>query len=341
MMIIGDYGYAADMIQPVEQITSEDLQLALNTYKEDVDCSGAYSTNQQRLERIIYLQQLVNRAANNNADIKGQLEQKLPLLNAQLFAFQKMQEKFTLPDEIWGHIANYIQEDVIPLLHFWVCKKTLKGHQKRVASVAIYNNIIVSGANDNNIKIWDLNKAECINTLEGHKRRVMSVAIDNNTIVSGCYKNTIKTWNIKGKCTNTLKGHISSVASVIIPNNTIVSGSYDKTIKIWNLLTGACINTLKGHTDRVNSVGINKNTIISGSMDNTIKVWNLMSGQCTHTLNGHTNGVYSVAINKDNNTIVSGSHDKTIKIWELFDYQKIIPASDYRAILMLGLLSTQ
>ena len=110
-------------------------------------------------------------------------------------------------------------------------------------------------------------------TLAGHTWSVLSVAIKDNLIISGSYDNTIKIWNINsGTCIKTLEGHIYSVNSVAIKDNLIISGSTDNTIKIWDISTGLCIKTLEGHTHWVYSVAIKDNLIISGSNDKTIRI---------------------------------------------------------------------
>ena len=49
------------------------------------------------------------------------------------------------------------------------------------------NTKIVSGSDDNSIKIWDVKRGTCISTLNGHSDYVYSVAFnhDNTKIVSG------------------------------------------------------------------------------------------------------------------------------------------------------------
>ena len=183
---------------------------------------------------------------------------------------------------------------------------------------------IISGSDDNTIKIWDANTRQCLNTLEGHTFSVYSVAYspDGKNIVSGSYDKTIKIWDANtGVCLKILKGHTSSVSSVAYsPDGTkIISGSDDKTIKIWDVNTGQCIKTLTGHSDLVRSVAFSHDgtKIISGSGDETIKIWDANTGQCINTLTGHSDLVRSVAFSHDGTKIISGSRDHTIKIWDV------------------------
>ena len=117
-----------------------------------------------------------------------------------------------------------------------------KGHTSWINSIAISpdGKYIVSGSDDETIKIWDIKTAECLNTLLGHSETVSSVTIspDGKYIVSGSIDKTIKIWDIKtAECLNTLEGHSSYVESVTISpdGKYIVSGSHDKTRKIWDI----------------------------------------------------------------------------------------------------------
>ena len=203
------------------------------------------------------------------------------------------------------------KKDIDTLIENFEFKHFLKyeGHSSYVNSVTISpdGKYIVSGSDDETIKIWDIKTGECLNTLEG-QNRVKSVTIspDGKYIVSGSIDKTIKIWDIKtAECLNTLEGHSSYVESVTISpdGKYIVSGSSDKTIKIWDIKTGECLNTLEGHSYWVNSVTISPDGkyIVSGSRDKTIKIWDIRKGVCIYTLD------YSYEISIDSNGYFKGS----------------------------------
>ncbi len=188
---------------------------------------------------------------------------------------------------------------------------------------------IVSGSDDNIVRVWDANTAEVVHTLAGHTEGVRSVSWDpthgSNRIVSGSDDNTVRVWVLNDESwalVHTLEGHEGDVNSVSFsPDSTrIVSGSNDNTVRVWvwNDESWAPLDPLAGHGAWVMSVSFSPNgeRIVSGSLDKTVRVWDAVSGQCMKTLEGHTSGVMSVSFSPYYNTrIVSGSLDETVRVW--------------------------
>ena len=69
------------------------------------------------------------------------------------------------------------------------CLSTLKGHSDSVRSVTISpdNKKVVSGSDDDSIKVWELNTGRLLNNLRVIETSVIPIAItsDNKKIVSG------------------------------------------------------------------------------------------------------------------------------------------------------------
>ena len=76
---------------------------------------------------------------------------------------------------------------------------TLKGHTDQVTSVAFSpdGKRIVSGSEDQTLKVWDATSGQETLTLNGHSGRVMSVAFspDGKRIVSAGGDQTLKVWD--------------------------------------------------------------------------------------------------------------------------------------------------
>ena len=138
---------------------------------------------------------------------------------------------------------------------------------------------IVTGGDDNLLKIWNIYSNYIPNTLEGHECTIWaitSISDDDTIIASGSSDNTIKIWDlISLKCLYTLEGHENTISSLKILNNgLLVSTSWDKFLKIWNLKTRKCIVTLKGHNNIIwDVIQLNNGDLASCSSDKKIIVW--------------------------------------------------------------------
>ncbi|GCA83027.1 protein TolB [Microcystis aeruginosa NIES-2522] len=203
-------------------------------------------------------------------------------------------------------------------------QRNLEGHHGNVISVNFSpdGKTLVSGSDDNTIKLWNVETGQEIRTLKGHHGNVTSVNFspDGKTLVSGSWDRTIKLWNVEtGQEIRTLKGHDSDVESFNFSpdGKTLVSGSWDGTIKLWNGSTGQEIRTLKGHDSDVESFNFSPDgkTLVSGSGDKTIRFWNGSTGQEIRILKWHDGNVESFNFSPDGKTLVSGSGDKTIRFW--------------------------
>jgi F-box and WD-40 domain protein 7 len=89
---------------------------------------------------------------------------------------------------------------------------------------------------------------------------ITCLQFSGNRIVSGSDDNTLKVWSaVTGKCLRTLVGHTGGVWSSQMSGNLIISGSTDRTLKIWDSETGVCKHTLYGHTSTVRCMHLHGN----------------------------------------------------------------------------------
>ncbi|KAI8500021.1 F-box/WD repeat-containing protein 7 [Branchiostoma belcheri] len=196
--------------------------------------------------------------------------------------------------------------------------KVLKGHDDHVITCLQFEgHRVVSGSDDNTLKVWSVLNGKCLKTLVGHTGGVWCSQMKYNIVISGSTDRTLKVWNADtGQCIHTLYGHTSTVR--------VVSGSRDATLRIWDVESGACQHVLMGHVAAVRCVQYDGRRVVSGAYDYMVKVWNPETEECLHTLQGHTNRVYSLQF--DGTHIVSGSLDTSLRVWD-FDGTHIVSGS--------------
>lgn len=195
----------------------------------------------------------------------------------------------------------------------------LRCHEDSVITCLQYNpktETIVSGSDDQTLKVWSSETGRCINTLEGHTGGVWSSQLSpDDIVISGATDRTVKVWKAHtGETLHTLYGHTSTVRCLALDGNYVVSGSRDSTLRLWDIEEGTCVHVFQGHTAAVRCVEYKNNIIVSGAYDYLVMVWDAITGNCYHALECHLSRIYSLQF--DGRTIASGSLDSTICIWD-------------------------
>ncbi|XP_045569704.1 F-box/WD repeat-containing protein 7 isoform X2 [Salmo salar] len=195
--------------------------------------------------------------------------------------------------------------------------KVLKGHDDHVITCLQFcGDLIVSGSDDNTLKVWSALTSKCLRTLVGHTGGVWSSQMSGNIVISGSTDRTLKVWDAEnGECLHTLYGHTSTVRCIHLHDKQVVSGSRDATLRLWDVDSGECLHVLTGHVAAVRCVQYDGRRVVSGGYDFMVKVWDPETETCLHTLQGHTNRVYSLQF--DGAYVVSGSLDTSIRVWDV------------------------
>jgi WD40 repeat protein len=187
---------------------------------------------------------------------------------------------------------------------------------------------LISGCQNGDIRIFDMDSGECVRTLVGHKANVNALVFSKfGQLISGSSDLSVRVWDSEsGECLETLRDDIENdVRALVMSPKWKLIGATGQDIKLWDLNTGECSKSIKSHECFVDRLVINgKGQLVSagGFGDSTIKVWNVDTGssswkKCIKTLHGHTKGVTALAcINDDRqNLVISGGEDGEVKIW--------------------------
>jgi len=154
-----------------------------------------------------------------------------------------------LPEELQDNIWSYLRE--------WRHKRTLRGHNAGVTSIAYSPDgaQLASGSADSTLTFWNPNNGLCLHTIEnppaqnpnGHSAWINAIAYspDGKKLVSGSDDKTIKIWDpqtgqhfqtISASTPNSHTGGIYTLA-FSLDGKQLASGSSDKTIKLWKRLS--------------------------------------------------------------------------------------------------------
>ncbi|KAF9817023.1 hypothetical protein IEO21_03697 [Rhodonia placenta] len=146
--------------------------------------------------------------------------------------------------------------------------------------------LLATGAEDKQIRIWDIAKRKIRTVFEGHQQEIYSLDFSRD-------------------------------------GRLIVSGSGDKTARVWDMADGNTSKILSINEDTVDAgvtsvcISPDGRLVAAGSLDTIVRIWDVQTGQLVERLKGHRDSVYSVAFTPDGKGLVSGSLDKTLKYWDI------------------------
>ncbi|KAK5946254.1 hypothetical protein PMZ80_000396 [Knufia obscura] len=200
-------------------------------------------------------------------------------------------------------------------------QKTLKGHVMGVWAMVPWEDILVSGGCDRDVRVWNMATGRSVHVLRGHTSTVRCLKMsDSKTAISGSRDTTLRIWDLEsGICKNVLVGHQASVRCLAIHGDTVVSGSYDTTARIWSISEGKCLKTLSGHFSQIYAIAFDGSRIATGSLDTSVRIWDPNTGLCTAVLQGHTSLVGQLQMR--GNTLVTGGSDGSVRVWSLVTNQ--------------------
>lgn len=145
---------------------------------------------------------------------------------------------------------------------------------------------------------------------------------NGNFIVTGGNDNQVKIWQNTGALIFTCSGHTDDITNVKFTpdNHYIISSSKDNLIKIWDATNGTLVRTITGHTDNVNGIAISPDgsKIVSASSDNSCKIWDFYNGSLLSTFGVPDSGaVNTVAWSSNANHIVTGNVLSDAVLWDV------------------------
>lgn len=117
-----------------------------------------------------------------------------------------------------------------------VQKEKLSGHTGCVRTLLqLKSGHLVSGSNDNTIKIWDVIKKECICTLKDHYLFVNALLeLRDGRLVSAAFDDSVRFWNVDNyQSLITIKEDSSNNAIVELKDGRIAIGKSSNVVSLW------------------------------------------------------------------------------------------------------------
>ncbi|MBW4660396.1 MAG: TIR domain-containing protein [Drouetiella hepatica Uher 2000/2452] len=216
---------------------------------------------------------------------------------------------------------------------------TLSGHSGWVNSIAVSSSRqIISGSQDETIKIWDLDTAKYLRDLGnrffkgGHSNRVNSVAIspDSRVLASASEDGTVIVWNLGTYSKMYQLRHQGAVRCITISpdNQFLASGCSNHKIYIWNLVAGEESKKFI-ERDAIKALIFSPDgqTLIGATEDKIVKTWTIQNWSQQNLPIDSESSPDSLALNENGNLLAISYRDRKIKLIDLHRKEQLYSLS--------------
>ena len=182
---------------------------------------------------------------------------------------------------------------------------------------------------DDEVRLWDIRKGECVQTLEADRHAPLAFASDGLSFLL-TRNHAVEIWGMGRRVClrQTLQGHRSDVLSCVFSCDSalVLTSSTDRTARVWPVckeapgsvpqLTNSQL--LLQHKAPVFSARLSANgdRILTVTLLDA-RLWRAADGKLAHVLLGHAGPVLSAEFSGDGFSVITASEDATAKLWDV------------------------
>ncbi|XP_065897927.1 TAF5-like RNA polymerase II p300/CBP-associated factor-associated factor 65 kDa subunit 5L isoform X2 [Dysidea avara] len=207
----------------------------------------------------------------------------------------------------------------------------LRGHTGPVYGTCFINDRhLLSSSEDTTVRLWDMQKMDCLACYRGHNYPVWGVAASPIGVyfASCSHDNTARLWSSDSLFPlRVFAGHIAGVdVCCFHPNgNYLATGSCDRTCRLWDIQTGNNVRVFTGSKGAINTLAFSPTgkQLAAAGEDGMVHIWDIASCDTMVTHKGHDDSILAIAYSPCGRLLASCGHDNTIRLWDTVTSQSV------------------
>lgn len=187
---------------------------------------------------------------------------------------------------------------------------SLEGHVEPVTAVAFSpdSSLLVSGSEDNTLRIWEMDGKTCQQELQGHQGSIYSAAFssDCKSLASASSDETVKVWNVStGECQTLQTEHRVPFPMVFSHDGEyLITGTFGPKMLVWHAATGVVLAETKSKEHPTSVVFSLDGSLIASSSAETVTIWGARNLSCLQTFRVGT-ALHSMTFDSANSLLFS------------------------------------
>jgi WD40 repeat protein len=188
--------------------------------------------------------------------------------------------------------------------------------------------VVYAGSSDFTITQWRVHDGQLLRVMTGHANYVRCLYAEGNALISGSDDNTIRVWDVATGSSLQHYTHLhresGGVSALCRVGTAMWSGDHSGAVAVWRLKDGAALLVCRQLSSRVTSLRKFGAHVYAGSAEGRICVFN--AGDCTVVswLDDHRGSSVSAiacAVEVDRYFVWSSSADNTVRCWHHDEHQ--------------------
>jgi WD40 repeat protein len=195
------------------------------------------------------------------------------------------------------------------------------------------NDLLATGGDGNEIRIWDLKNKKCEHTIHSDRTGFLGMHFNESQqkLLTGSFNGTLKVWDmnipkLRDMNNVTVKElkHSMMVKGVDYSDCVEKGELFERAVSSGSFQSTSCRISIEAHMGAILSIDTHDDLVVSGGHGGVVKLWNLTNGKNTGTLNCHDGSVNMISLFDDGAKIATVGHDGIVAVHDLETRKKLL-----------------